>query len=1202
MQLSRLEINGFKSFGDKVVLRFDKGVSGIVGPNGCGKSNVVDAIRWVLGEQKTRNLRSDKMENVIFNGSKNRKPTQLAEVTITFENTRGLLPTAYSTVSITRRYYRTGEGEYLLNGVACRLKDITDLFLDTGIGPDSYAIIELRMVDELLNDKENARRALFEEAAGVSKFRVRRKQTMKKLDETDADLTRVEDVLAELQRNLKSLERQAKVSQRFGKLRAEYRAVSMVYARRALAHHAEVLDKLQGQLAAETHRRQTFAREAFDLERALDGLQKAADAARLALDEQRTATAETGFRLREADTAHQQRRQRATQLHDRAQALRRQLAADAAQAEQTTRDLAALAERLAATRAELETARAATAAARAQQETAQQARAAAQAAQQAAAQQQRAAQTAVFQQQKEAEIAALHVQTAHREQQQLTARQQADTAATARHSDELARAEAALATATARLTELHDAERTRQEALTTADTLVQTLAPELAAATRRLDATRNQLALTKSLVENLEGFPEASRYLYKAAQSGQWPTAHGAPLLSDVLTCPPELKAAVSALLEPWLPCFVVQSAEEAATAVALLQKEKKGRAGFLLAPTPSPLPAPSNQQATSNEQQETSNKKPETPLRPLVTATDARYAPLLDWLLADTYLTDAPLTEVPADSPYTWLTRDGSAVRRPGHLSGGTVGQLVGARLGRKQELDTLTADVARLAAEVQAQQAAHDAARTDAARLRAAARPHDVRAAEAAVQQAARAQQAAQVRGEQATLNRTRAEQQLAELTARLTELEGRAAALAPAAEAARTALADADAAATAATRTLDAATQAAAERSAEFNQLNIRQHQLTNQVGATEQEIGYRQTSAEAAARRAEQQTAELTHNEAETEALAAALAEDETALAAARAARDAAQHALTDAETAYLKSRGDVDEAERQRRDRERQRGLADELTRQLAEKVSETKLHLVAVRERLTIEFGLNLGEHDELPAEEGETEHTADLADFSLDDLNRRMLDIRKRLDALGPVNPLAHEAYEEIRERDEFIRRERDDLLQAKNTLLTTIREIDTVAKEKYLAAFGQIKEHFGRVFRSLFHEGDTCDLQIVDAANPLESKIEILARPKGKRPLTINQLSGGEKTLTAVALLFAIYLLKPAPFCIFDEVDAPLDDANIDKFNTIIKEFSTSSQFIIVTHNKRTMAATDVMYGITMTEPGVSRALPVDLRTVAA
>jgi len=215
MQLSKLEIKGFKSFGDKIVVNFDDGITGIVGPNGCGKSNIVDAIRWVLGEQKTRNLRSDKMENVIFNGTKSRKQLQMAEVALTFNNTKNLLPTEYSTVTITRRYYRSGESEYLLNGVTCRLKDINALFMDTGIGSDSYAIIELKMVDNILNDRENSRRSLFEEAAGVSKFKTRKKETLRKLDSTDKDLERVEDLLHEIEKNLKSLERQAKQAEKY---------------------------------------------------------------------------------------------------------------------------------------------------------------------------------------------------------------------------------------------------------------------------------------------------------------------------------------------------------------------------------------------------------------------------------------------------------------------------------------------------------------------------------------------------------------------------------------------------------------------------------------------------------------------------------------------------------------------------------------------------------------------------------------------------------------------------------------------------------------------------------------------------------------------------------------------------------------------------------------------------------------------------
>ena len=244
MQLTKLEIKGFKSFGDKVTINFDEGITGIVGPNGCGKSNIVDSIRWVLGEQSSKTLRSDKMENVIFNGTKKRKPTQLAEVSLTFDNTKHLLPTEYSQVTLTRRYYRSGESEYLLNGVTCRLKDITNLFLDTGIASNSYAIIELKMVDDLLNDKDNSRRGLFEEAAGISKFKKRKKETLKKLDDTDADLDRVEDLLYEIEKNMRSLERQAKQTERYYKLKEEYKVLSIRFAKLTIRRHTESYQSL----------------------------------------------------------------------------------------------------------------------------------------------------------------------------------------------------------------------------------------------------------------------------------------------------------------------------------------------------------------------------------------------------------------------------------------------------------------------------------------------------------------------------------------------------------------------------------------------------------------------------------------------------------------------------------------------------------------------------------------------------------------------------------------------------------------------------------------------------------------------------------------------------------------------------------------------------------------------------------------------
>jgi chromosome segregation protein len=276
-----------------------------------------------------------------------------------------------------------------------------------------------------------------------------------------------------------------------------------------------------------------------------------------------------------------------------------------------------------------------------------------------------------------------------------------------------------------------------------------------------------------------------------------------------------------------------------------------------------------------------------------------------------------------------------------------------------------------------------------------------------------------------------------------------------------------------------------------------------------------------------------------------------------------------------------------------REVQRMRESADHILMEWQNRLNESKLQLNSVKDRLSVEFNVDMNEVSKFDNE--------DILSLTEEDLKSRVEKMKTRLENIGPINPMAMEAYEEIKERHVFISTQKEDLIKAKESLLNTIGEIDAVAQETFLDAFGKIRENFIKVFRTLFTEEDDCELKLTDPSRPLDSPIEIMAKPKGKRPLTINQLSGGEKTLTATSLLFAIYLLKPAPFCIFDEVDAPLDDANIDKFNEIIRKFSKDSQFIIVTHNKRTMMSTDVIYGITMIEQGVSRVIPVDLRELA-
>lgn len=384
---------------------------------------------------------------------------------------------------------------------------------------------------------------------------------------------------------------------------------------------------------------------------------------------------------------------------------------------------------------------------------------------------------------------------------------------------------------------------------------------------------------------------------------------------------------------------------------------------------------------------------------------------------------------------------------------------------------------------------------------------------------------------------------------------------------------------------------------QKSSAFNEQNISFHQQENRVKSVDQEIRFKQESMEQSSTRIAANTEELKKNEDETRTIIETTQSNDEDLLGMYAEKEEMEKGLSEAEKEYYSGRGEVDQFEKDLREVQHQRQNIDTLLMELQSQLNESKLQLNSVKERLNVEFNIDL---DSVLAN-ATAEEAEQLALFDEETLRADVSKIREKLDNMGPINPMAMEAYTEIKQRNDFIITQKDDLLKAKESLFSTINEIEGVASETFMQAFQQIKDHFIRVFRSLFSEGDDCDLKLVDPARPLESDIDIIAKPKGKRPLTINQLSGGEKTLTATALLFSMYLLKPAPFCIFDEVDAPLDDANIDKFNNIIRTFSKDSQFVIVTHNKRTMTTTDVIYGITMVEKGISRVVPVDLRELA-
>ena len=1174
MQLTKLEIKGFKSFGDRMVINFDKGITGIVGPNGCGKSNVVDAIRWVLGEQKSRMLRSDKMENVIFNGTKKRKQSNLAEVSLTFNNTKNLLPTEYSNVTITRRYYRTGESEYLLNGVSCRLKDITNLFMDTGISSNSYAIIELKMVDDILTDKDNSRRGLFEEAAGISKFKIRKKETLKKLSDTDADLERVEDLLFEIEKNLKSLEKQAKQAEKYYQYKGEYKEKSILLAKKTVADKREVFLNLTKQVEAENDKKLSLNRQLAEQEASLEkGKSELLQKEKLLATRQK-ALNEHVNKIRQYESEKKIKNERLRFLQDKSDSLKNQIEQDKQSNERASFSIKSLEQektsaekiffeteqRVEVLKSEYEEQKNKTTAIREEVNTLNQ--------------QQKNLQNEVYQLNKSLEIKEIQLSSVKQELEKSSTDTTEQSASLEEFDAKLEELSKILKEKNEYLTNLKNKEDHLNQQIEDHKNTIELIREELTQSSRKLDAKENEYNLTKSLVDNLEGFPEAIKFLKKSSKWGK-----NAPLLSDVLTCSEDYRITIENFLEPYMNYYIVETEAQAFEAVNLLSDASKGKAHFFILdnfekfkPTDSKL---FDQAVAATE----------------IVEYDAKYKKLIGFILDNVYVVKGDYSSIPDDKDSIFITQSGKVTKRKFSMSGGSVGLFEGKRIGRAKNLEKLQVEIKELNKKISQIKESLESRQHDLDNLKDHSYKENIELLQSEINEVNSEYVSVRTKQEQfaqmlnsAANKREGLEQQRETLTE---EIE----AIKPDAREKSEKLQEIEQRLAIISEDLSVQDDILSQKSSSFNQENIEFHQQQNRVNSLEQEISYKQTAFESSKERLEKNQHELKENEEAIKGLIDTAESSDDELLAMYEEKEQIEVGVNEVEKDYYAARGQIDEIEKESRNIQRNKDQVDELLMQIQNNLNETKLELNSVKERLSVEFDIDLDKI--MNSEEQEIE-----SNESAEDLRNDVNKLKERMDRIGPINPMAMEAYEEIKERNDFILTQREDLRNAKESLLNTITEIDEVARTNFIEAYEKIKENFQKVFRTLFTHEDECDLQLSDPDNPLESKIEIMAKPKGKRPLTINQLSGGEKTLTATSLLFAIYLLKPAPFCIFDEVDAPLDDANIDKFNNIIREFSKESQFIIVTHNKRTMSSTDVIYGVTMVELGISRVVPVDLR----
>ncbi|MBI1341775.1 MAG: chromosome segregation protein SMC [Terrimonas sp.] len=1174
MRLKSLEIKGFKSFADKTLINFDESITGIVGPNGCGKSNIVDSIRWVIGEQKISHLRSENLESLVFNGSKSRSASGLAEVSLTFENTKNLLPTEFNTVTITRKFYKSGESEYRLNDVQCRLKDIQNLFMDTGVSTDSYAIIELGMVDDLIKDKDNSRRRMLEQAAGISIYKTRKKEAKLKLDATEQDLARIEDLLFEINNQLKSLESQARKAEKYYEVKKEYREVSIELAKAALEgfnitfkdlneqHNTETDKKIQLEaLIANDEAALELEKSGFiEKEKELQSLQHAFNdlqqSVRIKENDKNLAAQKLQY-LKEKEKGLQEFLLKAG---GQLKGIEESIAFTQVQVDEEEKGFETLNHEFEIIREQVDQQKNILAEKRGILEQLRSSHQQLQRQQFDAEKKGAVSDTSI--QNLQRAIAQIEEEKAKREEQR-------------QHlSLELQLKEKELNVKKTDLEQLQQHHDFTKEQILQTQSVLESLRADLAEENRKLDARKNEHDLLKSLIDTMEGYPESVKFLHNNPDLG-----YTAPILSDIIYVKEEYRTALENVLEPYLSYYVVNNLQDGLKAVHLLDANKKGKANFFLL-----------EKITGFDNQDAGHQLNNAIPALQVVEVEEKYRKLAEHLLGNVFIADNE-EALNNSNGFVVIEKEGRYVKGKYSLTGGSVGLFEGKKIGRAKNLEKLAEEidqqqqvVDRLKSEIQIRHNEVLAFNEDL-------RENAIRETEKEIQQTtnlvfslhnklenlhALQQQSDHRAGE--------LEQQLGQLFISLENIRTELSAFEEKLNQSSAGLLEAEAAFMQEENNFN-------DINARYNEYNLQVTKQQSKIGSLRQEKEFKSNQLNDLHLQIEANQVQLNETTQEIAASAQAVTAIEEQLLGMIRKKEEEEQKLNEADQAYYNWRNQLTEKESELRHKIKEREQVEHLLAEIKDRLNEVKLQLAGMKERLNVEFRIQL---EDILDEPRTGEATAE-------ELQEKAEKMKKRMENLGEVNPTAIEAFQEMKKRYDFILEQKNDLVNAKESLMQTIQEVEATANQKFLETFHAVRENFHAVFKTLFTEDDQCDLVLENPENLAETGIDVIAKPKGKRPTSLTQLSGGERTLTATALLFAIYLIKPAPFCILDEVDAPLDDANVGKFTNMIRNFSENSQFIIVTHNKTTMSTVDVIYGVTMQEPGVSKLVSVDFRNLS-
>ncbi|MEO8720078.1 MAG: chromosome segregation protein SMC [Ginsengibacter sp.] len=1171
MRLKNLEIKGFKSFADKTIVNFDQAITGVIGPNGCGKSNIVDSIRWVIGEQKISQLRSENLESLVFNGSKNRSASGLAEVSLTFENTRNLLPTEFQTVTVTRKYYKNGESEYRLNDVSCRLKDIHNLFMDTGISTDSYAIIELGMVDDIIKDKDNSRRRMLEQAAGISIYKTRKREAKSKLEATEQDLARIEDILFEINNQLKSLESQAKKAEKYLDIKKDYRELSIELAKAALQGFNITYKELNEQQRSETDKRIKFEANIATEEAALQKEKASMAEKEISLQQQQHAFNETNNTVLERENKKSLSVQRLQYLRERETSLKNFLLKAEEQQKGIEESIQFSKHQISDEQTKLNEHKESLEILKKNAEERRNVYDVKRTAVDGLRQIQMQLQRNHFDAEKKVAVADSSISNLQRSIVQIEEEQKQRTDHLSRLENDKKEKEAALNEKKNELAELKKHNDFTKEQILGTQAELDRMRNGLADENRILDAKQNEHDLLKSLIDKMEGYPESVKFLHNNKSLN-----FTAPILSDIIYVKEEYRTAVENVLEPFLNYYVVDNLNEGLKAVYSLDENKKGKANFFLL-----------DQLNSKEDNKVVESVKNTIPALNVIEIDEKYRNLSGYLLHNVFIAEND-EALENSNGHVILEKTGKYVKGKYSLSGGSVGLFEGKKIGRAKNLEKLSAKIIVQKEKVNALKSVINKKSNEVIAFNQQLKEHAIQQAQQSINELVNISYSIQNKIEnilhQKEVSQNRVDEMKRQLTQNQENIEATRIKLKTFIEQ----VAEHDEKMKIAGSEFVKAEQEFNEANRLFNDHNLQLTRQQSKVNSIGQELDFKNQQFVDLNTQIANSNTQLKESSDNISVTSTELKVLEHEVITLLKNKDAEEKKLNEADQAYYNLRNALNEKETALRQKQKNKEQTDTLLNEIKDKLNELKLHLAGMKERLSVEFKVEL---DAILDEERNSE-------TPLEELQEKCDRIKKRLENMGEINPTAIEAFTEMKKRFDFIKEQKDDLVTAKESLMQTIEEVEKTANQKFLDTFNQVRENFQNVFKALFTDDDTADMVMENPDNLAETGIDIVAKPKGKRPTSITQLSGGEKTLTATALLFAIYLIKPAPFCILDEVDAPLDDANVGKFTQMIRKFSKESQFIIVTHNKMTMASVDVIYGVTMQEPGVSKLVPVDFR----